>query len=63
MHLQPGFSFGKLDEGRCPPKLPIAFAVGVDVFVDQNTLVLLPCNLPINSHTPGLLQRYNHATC
>lgn len=56
MHLQPGFSLGKLDEGRCPQKLPMAFAVGVDVFVDQNTLLPLPCNFPMNSHNPGLLQ-------
>lgn len=47
MHLQTWFAFGKLVEGRCPQDLPIAFAVGVDFFVEQNNVFPLPVICPL----------------
>lgn len=47
MHLQPWFSFGKLDEGGCPQNLPIAFVLGVDIFADQNTALSPPATCPL----------------
>lgn len=42
MHSQPRFSFGKLDEERCPQDLLIAFVVAAEFFVDHDNIFPLP---------------------